>query len=104
MRRNSKPRKENFSPFDKSTIRLLSSLTSTRSLPNSSRNRLSPAFTSQVMSRMRVNQYHQIVRKTGILDVGVLAAPRGSNRLFQHPIHLGEVEITEQRRNDSPNA
>ena len=52
-----------------------------------------------VMSRMRVNQYHQIVRESCILDVGVLTASRGGDRLFQHPVHLREVEVTEQWRN-----
>ena len=40
-------RKEKLPPFARSTFRLLSSLISTRSFANSSRSRLSPAFTSQ---------------------------------------------------------
>jgi hypothetical protein len=31
-----------------------------------------------------------------VLDVGVLAEARGLFRPLQHPIHLGEVEVTEQ--------
>src|ERR1035437_3358727 len=46
MRRYSKPRKVKLSPFFRSTIRLLSSLISMRSFANSSRSRLSIAFTS----------------------------------------------------------
>ena len=54
------------------------------------------------MSRMRIDQDHQIVRKTCVLDGGVFSVARGCNRSLQHPVHLSEVEITEQRRNHSP--
>src|ERR1700730_17217695 len=50
-RRYSKPRKVKLSPFFRSTIRLLSSLIATRSFANSSRSRLSIAFTSQSLRR-----------------------------------------------------
>src|SRR6266478_4657749 len=53
------------------------------------------------MSRVGVNQDHQIIRKSCVLDVGVLAETRGLFRPLQHPVHLGEVEVTEQRR-DNP--
>src|ERR1700730_3389523 len=49
-----------------------------------------------VMSRVGVNQDHQIIRKSCVLDVGVLAVARGLFRLLQHPVDLGEVEVTEQ--------
>jgi hypothetical protein len=49
-----------------------------------------------VMSWVGVNQDHQIIRKSCVLDVGVLAEARGLFRPFQHPVHLGEVEVTEQ--------
>src|ERR1700745_1528357 len=51
------------------------------------------------MARMRVDQYHQVIRKPRVLNVGVLSPARGDNRLFQHPIYLSEVEITEHWRN-----
>src|ERR1700730_8289971 len=54
------------------------------------------------MSRVRVNQYHKIVRESCILDVSVLTASRGGNRLFQHSVHLDKVDVTEQRRYDFP--
>jgi hypothetical protein len=39
-----------------------------------------------------------IIRKTCILDVGVLAAPRGRDRLFQHPIRLSKVEAINEEK------
>ena len=45
-----------------------------------------------------VDQDHLIIGETRVLDVGVLAVMRGLLRPLQHPIHLGEVEIAEQRR------
>src|SRR6516225_4622482 len=53
------------------------------------------------MPWMSVYQDHQIVSESSILDVGVLAVARGLLRPLQHPIHLCEIEITEQRR-DNP--
>src|SRR6266403_2165639 len=49
-----------------------------------------------IMSRVGVNQDHQIIRKSCVLDVGVLAVARGLFRLFQHPVHLVEVKVAEQ--------
>src|ERR1700730_9740812 len=49
-----------------------------------------------VMSWVGVNQDHQIIRKSCVLDVGVLAEARGLFRPFQHPVSLGEVQVTEQ--------
>src|SRR5712671_7637370 len=49
-----------------------------------------------IMSRVSVNQDHQIIRKSCVLDVGVLAVARGLFRLLQHPVHLGEVKVAEQ--------
>src|ERR1700745_3608238 len=54
-----------------------------------------------VMSRIGVDQDHQIVGKTRVLDVGVLAGARSLLRPLQHPIHLIEVEIAEQWRDHS---
>jgi site-specific DNA recombinase len=51
-----------------------------------------------VMSGVGVDQDHQIIGKPCVLDVGVLAVARGLFRPLQHPIHLGEVEVTEERR------
>jgi hypothetical protein len=47
IRWNSNPRKWKLSPFDRSAVRLFSSLISTLSLTNSSRTRLATALTSQ---------------------------------------------------------
>src|SRR5664279_606803 len=44
-----------------------------------------------------VDQDHQIVRKTCILDVGGLAPSRGIHRSLQHPVYLIQIEVTEQR-------
>ena len=52
------------------------------------------------MSRVGVDQDHQIICKPRILDVGVLAEARGLFRPLQHAINLGEVEIAEQWRDD----
>jgi hypothetical protein len=49
-----------------------------------------------VMSWVGVNQDHQIIRKSCVLDVGVLAVTRGLFRLLQHLVHLVEVEVAEQ--------
>jgi hypothetical protein len=38
------------------------------------------------------------------LDVGVFSVARGLNRFLQHLIHLSEIDVAEQWRNDSPNA
>src|ERR1700694_3608804 len=49
------------------------------------------------MSRVGIDQDHQIIGKPCVLDVGVLAAARHLLRPLEHPVHLGEVEIAEQR-------
>src|SRR5246127_3348261 len=54
-----------------------------------------------VTTRIGVNQDHQIVNKTRVLDEGVLAGARSLLRPLQHPIHLIEVEIAEQWRDHS---
>src|ERR1700694_5079232 len=46
-----------------------------------------------------VDQDHHIIRKTCILDVGVLAPPRCVYRFLQHPVYLIQIEVAEQRRN-----
>src|SRR5262249_31945431 len=46
-----------------------------------------------------LRSWRTVIRKSCILDGGVFAVPRGVDRLFHHPIHLSEVEVTEQRRN-----
>src|SRR5215472_7289466 len=51
------------------------------------------------MTRVSVYQNHQIIGESCIFDVGELAVTRGLFCLLQHPIHLSEIEITEQRRN-----
>src|ERR1039458_2006680 len=119
MRRYSKPRKVKLSPFFRSTIRLLSSLITTPSFANSSRSRRFTAFPSHSLtpelrnplaqppfSRLHqpvpppfgVDQDHHVIRKTCILDVGVLAPPRGVHRFLQHPVYLIQIEVAEQRR------
>src|SRR5271155_4106054 len=51
------------------------------------------------MPRMGVNQYHQVVRKSRLLNIGVFSSARACHRLFQHPIYLCEIEVTEHWRN-----
>ena len=52
------------------------------------------------MPLIGVDQDHQIVSEPRAFDVGVLAIPRDLPRSLKHPIHLVEVEVTEQGRND----
>src|ERR1700730_16410710 len=44
-----------------------------------------------------VDQDHHVVRETCVLDVGGLGPSRGVHRLFQHPVYLIQIEVTEQR-------
>src|SRR5260370_22849051 len=89
MRRYSNPRKPKLPPFDRSTFRLFSSLISTLSFAISSRSRFSTAPIRPLMPRVGVNQYHQVIRKSRVLNIGVFRSSRGRNRLFQHTIYLG---------------
>src|SRR6516165_2538919 len=52
------------------------------------------------MSRVGIEQDHQIVSKTRVLDVGEPAAACHLLRPLEHPVHLSEVEVAEQRRDD----
>src|SRR5262252_10907164 len=49
-----------------------------------------------VMSLVGINQDHQIVGESRIFDCGELAIAGDIPRSLQHPIHLIEVNITEQ--------
>src|SRR4051794_29045655 len=53
------------------------------------------------MPPVGVDQDHQIVCEPRIFDVGVLAIACDFPRSLQHPVHLIEVEVTEQRRDDT---
>src|SRR5713226_4423691 len=53
------------------------------------------------MLRMGVNQYHHVICKSCVLNMGIWLPSGGLYRLFQHPIYLIEIEVTEQRRNYS---
>src|SRR5262245_42741862 len=48
------------------------------------------------MSTVCIDQDHQIVSETRILDVGVFAVACGLLCSFKHTVHLIEVDITEQ--------
>src|SRR5215475_2109889 len=48
------------------------------------------------MSRVGVDQDHQIIRKSCVLDVGVLAVACCLLCPFEHAVHLIEVDVTEQ--------
>src|SRR5262245_25398314 len=48
------------------------------------------------MTTVCVDQDHQIVSKTRILDVGVFAVACGLLCSFKHTVYLIEVDITEQ--------
>src|SRR4051812_41348164 len=52
------------------------------------------------MPLVGVDQDHQIVCESRIFDVGVLAVACDLPRSLQHPVHLIEVEVAEQRRDD----
>src|SRR5580704_17899498 len=54
-----------------------------------------------VMSLVGVDQDHQIVSEPRVFDVGVLAISHDLPRLLQHLIHLIEVEVAEQGRDDA---
>ena len=56
------------------------------------------------MSRVGVYQDHQIVSESRVFDAGVLPVTRDFFRSLQHPIHLGEIDIAEQRRDYALNA
>ncbi len=53
---------------------------------------------------LAVDQDHQVVSKSGVLDVLVPALPGDFPRPFRHPVHLVEVEIAEQQGDDFSNA
>src|SRR5258708_36911064 len=53
------------------------------------------------MSLVGVDQDHQIVSEPRIFDVGVLAIARDLPRPLQHLVHLIEVKVAEQGRDDS---
>ena len=53
------------------------------------------------MSLVGVDQDHQIVSEPRIFDVGVLAISRDLPRPLQHLVHLIEVKVAEQGRDDS---
>src|SRR6266478_5066242 len=46
------------------------------------------------MPRMGVQQYHQVIRKTCVLNVGVFSASRGSDRLLQQQRVLNVVKVS----------
>src|SRR6516225_10205156 len=48
-----------------------------------------------VMARVGIDQDHQIVGKTRVLDVGEPAAACHLLRPLEHPVHLGEIEVAE---------
>src|ERR1700689_3964499 len=54
------------------------------------------------MTRMGVDQYHQIIRVSRVLDVGVLTTARAFLGPLQHLIYLIEVQITKRRGNYTP--
>ena len=57
-----------------------------------------------IMSTVCVDQDHEIVSKTRILDPYVLAVACGLLCSLKHTVHLIEVDITEQWRDDAQNA
>src|SRR6516162_1860002 len=89
-------RNPKLSPRSRSTMRLFSSLISTCSLPNSSRSRFSTAPISHSHVADRRQSRLPVVSESRIFDIGVLAITSGLPRSLQHPIHLIEVDITEQ--------
>src|SRR6187399_1033574 len=52
------------------------------------------------MPPVGVDQDHQIVSEPRVFDMSVLAIARDLPRPLQHPVHLVEVEIAEQGRDD----
>src|ERR1019366_419504 len=44
-----------------------------------------------------IDQYHQVISKTRILNVSIVAAACDLLRSLEHPIYLVQVEVTEQR-------
>jgi hypothetical protein len=56
------------------------------------------------MSRVGVDQDHQVVGEPRILDPGVLAVAGCLLRPLKHAVHLIEVDVAEQWGDYSPNA
>ena len=54
------------------------------------------------MSRMGINQYHQIIRETRVLKLSVLPTTGCRDRFFQHAVYLSKVDVAEQWRNHAP--
>ena len=50
------------------------------------------------MLRIGIHQDHEIIRKPGIFEVGVGTTTGDLFGPLQHPIHRGEIQITEERR------
>src|SRR2546429_3254199 len=50
------------------------------------------------MPRVGVDQHHQIIRISRVLNIGVLSPSRGGNRLFQHTVYLSEIDVAEYWR------
>jgi hypothetical protein len=83
--------------FLRSTIRLLSSLIATRSFANSSRSRLSTAFTSQSLRRSASIKITISSAKRAYWTLVDLPLRVVCTAFFQHPVYLIQIEVTEQR-------
>ena len=49
------------------------------------------------MARMSIDQYHQIIGESSVLDVGIFPFACGFLCPLQHPIYLIEVNVAEKR-------
>src|SRR5262249_9477197 len=56
-----------------------------------------------VMLRIGIHQDHEIVSKPGIFEVGIRSRAGDLFGSLQHPIHCREIQITEERRENSTN-
>src|SRR5262245_30219660 len=54
------------------------------------------------MSRMGVDQDHEIISESRVLDTRVRSVSGGLLRPLEHAVHLIKVDITEQRGDHSP--
>ena len=95
-RRMLNPRKVKLSPFARSTRRVLSRLSSTSSVASSSRSRLLRGRLKPPPPAVAVDQDHQVIGESSILDVVVASLSGDVLRPLQHLVHLVEIEIAEQ--------
>ena len=49
-----------------------------------------------------IDQDHKIIGEPGVLDIGIPPSLGDTLRPLQHLVHLAEIDVAQQRGNDSP--